>query len=330
MYILHLWDQAGVAFILAKFQRKKGDQSQVIRVKGTDKYGIDEFYKEYGLFVTKDEFIPTSIVESRKADVIHIHSLPEMVIKFRRIYGKSRIIILHYHGTDVRGLKDYASQSNFHVLTRAKKLVRNLLRKRLHLIAQRLADKVIVSTPDLLQIARGATLLPNPIDTDHFKLKPRIKKSMVERAVIMNTEATNTELAVDFCKRKGIGLNMEIYDRIKNPISHSNFPKFFDNFDIYVDLRYVNGKLLQNLSLTAMQALACGLRVLNYNCNLIDNLPSEDYPANVVAKLSFIYSQKMKKNKSVLAAKLLLEQFPLDIIYFFYVFIKNCKQKMAS
>ena len=86
--MLHIWDQAGVAFILAKFQQINGNESRVIRVKNKDKYGIDEFYKEYGLFVAPKELVNRSIEEAKSADIIHIHSLPEMVINIRNIYQK--------------------------------------------------------------------------------------------------------------------------------------------------------------------------------------------------------------------------------------------------
>ena len=90
--MLHIWDQAGVAFILAKFQQIDGNESKVIRVQNADKYGIDEYYKEYGLFVAPEELVYKSIEEARRADVIHIHSLPEIVINIRNTYKKSKII----------------------------------------------------------------------------------------------------------------------------------------------------------------------------------------------------------------------------------------------
>ena len=61
-------------------------------------------------------------------------------------------------------------------------------------------------------------------------------------------------------------------------------------YDVYIDLRFVDRKLLKNLSKTALEALACGLRVLNYNLEFVDNLPSEHCPTNVVTILSSSYS----------------------------------------
>jgi hypothetical protein len=125
--VLHIWDQAGVAFILAKFQQANGNESKVIRIKNADKYGIDEFYKEYGLFVAPEDLIYKSIEEARKADIIHIHSLPEMVINIRKIYGRSKIIILHYHGTDIRGFsKDNSRTFNLGNILSLKILLKKL------------------------------------------------------------------------------------------------------------------------------------------------------------------------------------------------------------
>ena len=44
--------------------------------------------------------------EAKNADIIHIHSDEELVFKIRKAFGNSKKIILHYHGTDIRGLKN--------------------------------------------------------------------------------------------------------------------------------------------------------------------------------------------------------------------------------
>ena len=46
----------------------------------------------------------------------------------------------------------------------------------MHIKAQRMADTVIVSTPDLLQLVAKGIHLPNPVDTDHFKPRLNFKK----------------------------------------------------------------------------------------------------------------------------------------------------------
>ncbi len=325
MNVLHIWDQAGVSYTLAKFQRKNGDESKVIRVKGSDKYRIDQFYRNYAVFVTPNEFVSKSVAEAKKADVIHIHSVAEMAINIRNIYGKSKIIILHYHGTDIRGFhKDKVKDSYLRNIITPKKLLKKILRKRMHIKAQRSADSVIVATPDLIHLVKGSVLVHNPIDTDHFNRKLNVTRSINERAVLINSEVTDVEQAIDYCRRKGLDLNIHIYDRTKNPVRYEDFPNFLQNYDLYVDLRFVNNKLLQNYSLSALQALACGLRVLNYNLVYIDKLPVEHNPMNVASKLSAIYSQKRNKTEE---AKLVLQQFPLDVVYGFYFLLKKLGSK---
>jgi len=312
--VLHIWDQAGVAFILAKFQQANGNESKVIRFKNADKYGIDEFYKEYGLFVAPEELIYKSIEEARKADIIHIHSLPEMVINIRKTYGGSKVIILHYHGTDIRGFsEDNLRTFNLRNIFRPRNIVRKIRKRHLHIKAQRLADRVIVSTPDLIQLVKGSIFLPNPIDTDHFNKKLIKERSVdVYEGVLINSEVTNIELAMNYCRHKKINLNVNIYDRTKNPIYYKDVPNFLKKYDVYVDLRFVDRKLLKNLSKTALEALACGLRVLNYNLEFVDNLPLEHCPINVVTVLSSIYSNKRDRPETT---KLELELAVLNIIY---------------
>jgi len=314
LYVLHIWDQAGVAFILAKFQQINGNESKVIRVKNADKYGIDEFYKKYGLFVAPEELVYKSIEEARRADVIHIHSLPEMVINIRNIYRGSKIIILHYHGTDIRGFSENNSRTfNLRNILRPKNIFRKIRKRRLHIKAQRLADRVIVSTPDLIQLVKGSIFLPNPIDTDHFNKKLIKQRSPdVYEGILVNSEVTNIELAMNYCKHKKINVNIDIYDRTKNPICYKDIPNFLKKYDVYIDLRFVNRKLLKNLSKTALEALACGLRVLNYNLEYVDNLPSEHYPTNVVTILSSIYSKKRNRTETI---ELELKLVILNMIY---------------
>jgi hypothetical protein len=321
LYVLHIWDQAGVAYVIAKFQQINGNESRVIRVKNSDKYGIDEFYKEYGIFVTSEELVCKSVEEAKRADIIHIHSLPEMVINIRKTYGKSKIIILHYHGTDIRGFsKETTKKCDSRSILRPKILIKKVLRKRLHIKAQRSADRVIVSTPDLIQLVKGSIFLPNPIDTDHFKRELYVNGPIDKGAVFINSEVTNLELALDYCRDKGINLKIDIYDRTKDPINYKDIPNFLKKYDVYIDLRFVNRKLLRNLSKTALEALACGLRVLNYKLEYVNSLPAEHCPANVATKLSFIYSQKRKKSELI---RLVLGLVMLDIVYGMYLLIRK-------
>ena len=299
MHILHVWDQAGVAYTIAKYQQQlQGHEAKVIMIANYDKYGISEFYKQYILNTALEEFTEKCIEEAKSADIIHIHSRIDILIKLRQKFGNSKKIILHYHGTDIRGLKKqklpHRSQLS-DLAIRSIMMYRRIrdkvmFRKRMHIKAQRMADTVIVSTPDLLHIVAKSIHLPNPVDTDHFK-PDSISKNEQKEALTIDTEVTDIQWALDYCKRHNISLNIEVYNRIKNPIIYKDMPEFLRRYKTYVDIRYVNKTILQNLSKTALEALACGLKVLDYQLKYRQGLPREHDPINVISRLSNIYSQ---------------------------------------
>ena len=105
MRILHVWDQAGVACVLAKYQRLEGHTSSVIRVSDYDRYGINSFYDDYIIFSSSQHFLERTLKEAENADIIHVHSRSDLVINIRQKFDRSKKIILHFHGTDIRGLK---------------------------------------------------------------------------------------------------------------------------------------------------------------------------------------------------------------------------------
>jgi hypothetical protein len=161
MRILHIWDQSGVACILAKYQSRQGFSCSVLRIKDHDKFGINKFYDQFVIFSSQENFIQRSLKEAESAQLIHIHSRIDVLFPLRERFGKSKKIILHYHGTDIRGL--VSSQINWNtgkisqVIPRSKSLLKKLLHRKsahytIHRKAQKTADAVLVSTPDLLQL----------------------------------------------------------------------------------------------------------------------------------------------------------------------------------
>jgi glycosyltransferase involved in cell wall biosynthesis len=289
MRILHILDAAGVACIYSKFQQTKGHESKVIWNKDVgDKYGIYDYYKDYIINVSYAEFTERCLAEGKTADVIHVHGFIDILFKLHKKFHKSKKIILHYHGTDIRGL-------NRQVLPHRSRLsdtvirLKRLYRKKIgHSKAQKLADAVCVSTPDLLPLVRNGIHIPIPIDTYHFK--PDNNSSVeLKEAFTINSEVTNIQWALDYCKKNGINLNIEVFDRTKNAIMYKDIPDFIRGYKTYVDIRYVNDTVLENLSSTALQSLASGLKVLDYKLQFRQGLPPEHNAVNVVSQLSGIY-----------------------------------------
>ena len=140
MRILHIWDEAGVAAILAKYQRRLDHEVEVIKRFGFDKYGIDKYYESTLFHGSGLGFYRYAIKRSEEFDIVHIHSLVGIVPFIR----KPRV--LHFHGSDLR-------------------IHKNSL---MNCLAYKSADKVLVSTSDLLSVLPKAEWLPNPVDIDLF------------------------------------------------------------------------------------------------------------------------------------------------------------------
>jgi hypothetical protein len=305
MNILHIHDQAGVACILAKYQRYNGMKSKVLSYNKIDKYGILKFYKDYVELVDRSNFAEYCLSEAKNADIIHIHSAEQLVIKLRKAYGNSKKIVLHYHGTDIRGLNNKNnpnSSSIQNTATRTKSFaakVKNRLRlvqmgyyRSLRIESQKLANEILVSTPDLLSLLPDAKYLPNPVDVDHFS-QDEINNNKINKnnALIIKTEIGNSDKVLEYCKKNQIDLKIDVFDRTKSPLLYEEIPNFLKKYNIYVDIRIVNDKILENLSKTALESLACGVKVLNYKLEYLDKLPQMHNPVNVLNQLENIYNK---------------------------------------
>jgi glycosyltransferase involved in cell wall biosynthesis len=298
MRILHIWDQAAVACKLAKYQRLQGHESTVITPSGYYKYGVNNFYSDYIFAITLENFVDKCIEEAEPADIIHVHSRIDILFKLREKFGRTKKIILQYHGSDIRGFRKPKELAPMRtrlsgLILKSKGVARRILRKskqQMNIKAQRLADEVLVSTPDLLRLVAKGIYLPIPVDTDHFK--PYLSsKNYQKEALTINTEVTDIKWALNYCKEHGINPNIEVYDRVKNPKMYADMPNLLTRYKVYVDIRYVNEKILENLSTTALEALACGLKVLDYQLKYRQGLPEEHEPINVVSRLSSIYTK---------------------------------------
>jgi hypothetical protein len=298
MRILHVWDQAGVACIFAKYQIRSGHQSKVIRIEG-DKYGIYQFYRNYVTNVQKDEFVDRCLDEATSADIIHIHGPINILFALRRKFGRSKTIILQYLGTDIRGLNPseklttHNRPSIFSIITDValrKIQGKSLPKDYIHILAQKLADVVLVATPDLTQYVDKAVYLPIPVDTEHFI--PDAVPDQKKCALTFNTEVTDISRAIDYCNKNNIHLDIEVYDRTRNPIMYEEMPDFLKRYQIYVDIRFIKQTILKNLSSTALQSLASGIRVLDYQLKYHDRFPVEHDPVVLTRQLLRLYTVK--------------------------------------
>jgi len=312
MKILHINDQAGVACILAKYQILNNTKSKVLSSNEIDKFGILKFYRDYVNIVKPTNYLDYCISQAKDTDIIHIHSKEEIVVKMRKIFGNSKKIILHYHGTDIRGFKlNFSSYQNLRAnmnlfaikvwnsaskvksRTRLIKMGYYKSFSNLRIDSQKLADAILVSTPDLLSLVPHAKYLPNPVDVEHFSednLNVNDDKSN-KHALTIKKESGDIEKTLQYCNENNVDLKIDVFDRTNKPLLYQEIPHLLKKYNVYVDIQIVNNKIIESLSKTALESLACGLKVLNYNLKYIDKLPERHDPVNVINQLENIYNK---------------------------------------
>ena len=262
MKIFHIWNTAGVGSLLAKYTSKYyGIESDVTTMKSHDPYELttvgnayDYGYKRYRL---------TNFIRSYEGwDIFHIHDLDSYLLQFKFMHPwKPKII--HYHGTRIR--EHWNDRKN---------LWKN-------------ADRILVSTPDLLNGAPlDATYIPNTYDDSLFN--PEINKNKIPKALHVSYFAD--DIAQEYADNQN--LELVIYDRNKNPLSHNKFAELINTYAYYIDVkRDVETKsyILKNTSITGLEALAACATVIDWKGDLNKGIPSENKPVNVARKIMEIY-----------------------------------------
>ena len=95
MKILHVWDIGGDSYLLAKYQRKLGHDTSVIKRAGNDLYGLVKFYGgvEQKTKFWVGEFYLYALLKARNYDIIHVHFIYKLVPLLRLFYPKKKIIL---------------------------------------------------------------------------------------------------------------------------------------------------------------------------------------------------------------------------------------------
>jgi len=261
MRVLHVWNVAGVSSVLSKYLRQKGVISDVITRRVFDRSGFEGIYSNFttSYDVSASRFYMTAVKKAAEYDVIHIHSLDKLtpLMKMRR--GKP--VVLHYHGTDIRG---YGAS----------------LQKRIY---QWFANRVLVSTSDLLEDLPSATYLPNPVDTELFH-PPHKAPTPGSAMFFLKPPDSNAELDLVKVFAEERGLQLHTYSRVAgNSFPHNAMPRLYADHEYFIDC-----VKLSSLSRMALEALACGVKVWKAD-KLLTLLPQEHQPDEVVDQLLTIY-----------------------------------------
>lgn len=200
-----------------------------------------------------------------KADLYHANYLLQDCYIAARLGKKP--LIGHAHGSDLRS-------SLNHPLW--KRVVRYNLKH---------SDRVLVSTPDVLDIARhyrkDAEYLPNPVDPELFYPKPLVAHEGPRRVLIASdsnwsvkgtdvavralskikddVDASIIEHGVDFGRTMTLASSLGLHLNVLPKVSHERLDEYYWNADVVID-RFKLG----SLGMVSLEAIACGRPVLAY------------------------------------------------------------------
>jgi glycosyltransferase involved in cell wall biosynthesis len=200
-----------------------------------------------------------------KGNVYHVHYLLQDCYLASRMGKKP--LIGHAHGSDLR-------TSLNHPLWR--RIVKHNLK---------ICDKILVSTPDVLDKARqfreDAEYLPNPVDEEYFYPKPLAPHKVKKRVLIAsdsNWRVKGTDIAIialskikdevdasiichgaDFKKTIDLASSLGLHLNVLPKVSHGKLNEYYWNADVVID-RFKLG----SLGMVSLEAVACGRPVIAY------------------------------------------------------------------
>ncbi|MEM1725539.1 MAG: glycosyltransferase, partial [Candidatus Bathyarchaeia archaeon] len=183
------------------------------------------------------------------------------------VHLKKKPLIGHAHGSDLRIALKHPIWG---------RIVKQNLMK---------CDKVLVSTPDILAIARefreDAEYLPNPVNMQVFYPNPMTKRSEKKRVLIAsdcNWAVKGTDIAiralskikdevevsiikhgVDFEKTVALARSLGLQLKILPKVPHQKMREYYWDNDIIIDQFKVG-----SLGMVSLEAIACGRPAITY------------------------------------------------------------------
>ena len=253
MKILHVWDQAGVGSLLCLYLKQHGHNALLLHRKVFDKFGIYHYYSKF------------NVVRLVLGGPMNFYVTVLKTIK------KLKPDILHVHSLD--------NLLIFRPLLRKMRVVvhfhgSELRQGRVKIFKRIKSSLVLVSTPDLLDYIKDAEWLPNPVDLQLFKPlgKPRRHKAIYFK---LSYEDPNEAI-----KRSPIPV-----DIVERCIAYPELPSILNDYEYFLD-RYA----IPYYSKTALEALACGCKVIRWDGQIIRDLPLNHNPHYVIRKLLKLYN----------------------------------------
>lgn len=262
MKVLHVFNWAGVPSLLIKGLRQKGHEADLI-VRQASRYN---FPYEKVVNLSARDFLFYILKLSQEYDILHIHGLNYLKQFNVDVFALKTFrtnFVLHLHGTELR--------QNYDKLTVK--------------LALEVPISVLVSTPDLLHYYPKARWLPNPIDPI---FRPLENPKRCGNALYFRHwyEPEKENLVKKMCREMNLELTIP-----GKPVPYGEMPHFLNQFEVFFD-RFT----IPTLSKTALEALACGCKVISWK-GLITNAEEiiKNHSLSVVTeKLLKIYRETLR------------------------------------
>jgi len=235
MRLLVIANTAGIMTPVAKYMNENGHEVRIVQRRAFDEFGLTQ-ESGCGILVdTPSELYKEvrSLVDEFRPDVIHVNSIIRGLV-VARYYAPSIPIVFTYCGTDVRGRKKPHPEIS-------------------------LADLVTVASPDLQQYGLWMDRAIDPMF--HYR-QNRVEDTAL--GIYADYWLKDTRpLMQEWCDTRGVQLTL--IDRTESdyrPISHHHMPTILSSFEYFLDFKG-HEKELYALSRTAIEAIACGCKVIH-------------------------------------------------------------------
>ena len=234
-------DTAGVLTPVVEYLNREGHQAIIIAPRRQDAFRLISSSPYSILTDSAFNLYKTIFLQILKIspDIIHLNTYHRM-LPILRIMAPFTRIVFQYHGSEVRGRQDVHHEA-------------------------RLADKICVSSPDLL---RYGEVLDRPV-RDIFYPRGRQEENTALMFYADNFPADQRELGKKWCEERGIRLTLVDRTEGHPGYSQSELPDVMSRHEFFLDFKGILGVL----SLSALEALRCGCKVI-HDSNL-DNVITE-------------------------------------------------------
>lgn len=248
---------AAVGYILCKYLRKAGHQADVVSFMDDRAFSFRQFYggKHFQDQRLMLYYLRTIVPDY---DIVHLHFSYPILPQLSFI---DKPMVMHYHGTE---------------------LATNLAEC---ITTDRGCKLVLVAGEQMLQYHPRAKYLPTIVDTEHFKPvdTPEEKKG----DLVFDISYLDTQRAI---LESGVK-EPTVINRQQFAVPYSEMPTFLNKFQTYIDFRYHKERgLLTDRSKTGLEALACGLKVIDQR-GITEGLPEQHKPELVVKQLLSYYEE---------------------------------------